>query len=108
MTEAAQALIQIEDLTKVFTPTKWNSRSRRAAIRREVCCHVGTVGMRQVNLLSIIGQPTADGGRYQLNSQPVENLGFAERADSQPGNWLHFPGFNPVAISPCTKMSNCR
>jgi len=49
---------------------------------RRVPSHVGSLrDCGKSTLLSIIGLlDTPTGGRYQLNSQPVENLGFAERS----------------------------
>jgi putative ABC transport system ATP-binding protein len=85
MTEAGQALIQIEDLTKVFYTDEVETHALSGvhlAIRKgEYVAMSGPSGCGKSTLLSIIGLlDTPTGGRYQLNSQPVENLGFAERS----------------------------
>jgi len=85
MTEAAQALIQIEDLTKVFYTDEVETHALSGvhlAIRKgEYVAMSGPSGCGKSTLLSIIGLlDTPTGGRYQLNNQPVENLGFAERS----------------------------
>ncbi len=85
MTEAAQALIQIEDLTKVFYTDEVETHALSGvhlSIRKgEYVAMSGPSGCGKSTLLSIIGLlDTPTGGRYQLNSQPVENLGFAERS----------------------------
>jgi putative ABC transport system ATP-binding protein len=85
MTEAAQALIQIEDLTKVFYTDEVETHALSGvhlAIRKgEYVAMSGPSGCGKSTLLSIIGLlDTPTDGRYQLNNQPVENLGFAERS----------------------------
>ena len=85
MTNAGQALIQIEDLTKVFYTDEVETHALSGvhlAIRKgEYVAMSGPSGCGKSTLLSIIGLlDTPTGGRYQLNSQPVENLGFAERS----------------------------
>ena len=85
MTEARQELIQIEDLTKVFYTDEIETHALSGvhlAIRKgEYVAMSGPSGCGKSTLLSIIGLlDTPTGGRYQLNSQPVENLGFAERS----------------------------
>ena len=85
MTEAGQALIQIEDLTKVFYTDEVETHALSGvhlAIRKgEYVAMSGPSGCGKSTLLSIIGLlDTPTNGRYQLNSQPVENLGFAERS----------------------------
>src|SRR5207237_4198740 len=85
MSEAGQPLIQIEDLTKVFYTDEVETHALSGvhlAIRKgEYVAMSGPSGCGKSTLLSIIGLlDTPTGGRYQLNSQPVENLGFAERS----------------------------
>ena len=85
MTEAGQALIHIEDLTKVFYTDEVETHALSGvhlAIRKgEYVAMSGPSGCGKSTLLSIIGLlDTPTDGRYQLNSQPVENLGFAERS----------------------------
>ena len=95
MTEAAQALIQIEDLTKVFYTDEVETHALSGvhlAIRKgEYVAMSGPSGCGKSTLLSIIGLlDTPTSGRYQLNSQPVENLGFAAEGEGA-------AGFAPVA-----------
>src|SRR5512147_942990 len=85
MNDAAQALIQIEDLTKVFYTDEVETHALSGvhlAIRKgEYVAMSGPSGCGKSTLLSIIGlldTPTA--GRYSLNGKPVENLDFAERS----------------------------
>src|SRR6476469_3611945 len=85
MTEAGQALIQIEDLTKVFYTDEVETHALSGvhlAIRKgEYVAMSGPSGCGKSTLLSIIGlldTPTA--GKYQLNGQGVENLDFGARS----------------------------
>jgi putative ABC transport system ATP-binding protein len=85
MTEARQELIQIEDLTKVFYTDEIETHAlsgvHLAIGKGEYVAMSGPSGCGKSTLLSIIGLlDTPTGGRYQLNSQPAENLGFAERS----------------------------
>src|SRR2546430_16057912 len=85
MNQAAQPLIQIEDLTKVFYTDEIETHALSGgnrAIRKGVCVAMsGPSGCGKSTLLSIIGlldTPTA--GKYQLNGQGVENLDFGARS----------------------------
>src|ERR1700688_4619595 len=85
MTEANLPLIQIADMTKVFYTDEIETHAlsgvHLSIARGEYVAMSGPSGCGKSTLLSIIGlldTPTA--GRYQLNSKPVENLDFAERA----------------------------
>jgi putative ABC transport system ATP-binding protein len=85
MSEAGQALIEIEGLTKVFYTDEIETHALSGIhlnIRKgEYVAISGPSGCGKSTLLSILGlldSPT--GGKYQLNSQPVESLDFAARA----------------------------
>jgi putative ABC transport system ATP-binding protein len=85
MIETTEALIHIEDLTKVFYTDEVETRALSGihlSIRKgEYVAMSGPSGCGKSTLLSIIGlldTPTA--GKYQLNGQPVENLDFAMRS----------------------------
>src|SRR2546430_5185680 len=85
MNQAAQPLIQIEDLTKVFYTDEIETHALSGvhlAIRKgEYVAMSGPSGCGKSTLLSIIGlldTPTA--GKYQLNGQGVENLDFGARS----------------------------
>src|ERR1700729_3695428 len=85
MTEAGQPLIQIQEMTKVFYTDEIETHAlsgvHLSIAKGEYVAMSGPSGCGKSTLLSIIGlldTPTA--GRYQLNSKPVENLDFAERA----------------------------
>src|ERR671926_263136 len=85
MTEAAQALIEIEDLTKVFYTDEIETHAlsgvHLTVNKGEYVAMSGPSGCGKSTLLSIIGLlDTPTGGRYFLNGKPVENLDFAERA----------------------------
>jgi len=74
MTEAGQALIQIEDLTKVFYTDEIETHAlsgvHLAIGKGEYVAMSGPSGCGKSTLLSIIGLlDTPTGGRYQLNSQ---------------------------------------
>ena len=85
MSEAGQALIDIEGLTKVFYTDEIETHALSGihlTIRKgEYVAISGPSGCGKSTLLSILGlldSPTA--GKYQLNGQPVESLDFAARA----------------------------
>src|SRR5580704_15230113 len=85
MTEAGQALIQIQDLTKIFYTDEIETHAlsgiHLSINKGEYDAMSGPSGCGKSTLLSIIGLlDTPTGGRYSLNSKPVENLDFAERA----------------------------
>src|SRR5205814_9811152 len=85
MTEAAQALIQIEDLTRVFDTDEVETHALSGvhlAIRKgEYIAISGPSGCGKSTLLSIVGLlDTPTGGKYQLNGQPVESLDFGARS----------------------------
>jgi len=85
MDETAQALIQIEALTKVFYTDEIETHAlsgvHLAIMRGDYVAMSGPSGCGKSTLLSIIGLlDTPTNGRYQLNGKPVENLSFAERA----------------------------
>src|ERR1700741_2180774 len=85
MTEAGQAIIQIEELTKVFYTDEVETHALSGihlAIRKgEYVAMSGPSGCGKSTLLSIIGLlDTPTGGKYHLNGQPVESLDFAARA----------------------------
>src|SRR5262249_16889407 len=80
-----QALIHIEDLTKVFYTDEIETHALSGVhltIRKgEYVAMSGPSGCGKSTLLSIIGlldTPTA--GKYQLSGQPVENLDFGARS----------------------------
>src|SRR5215813_2692996 len=85
MSEAGQALIQIEDLTKIFYTDEVETHALSGVhltIRKgEYVAMSGPSGCGKSTLLSIIGlldTPTA--GDYKLNAQPVANLDFGDRS----------------------------
>ena len=85
MTEAGQTLIQINDMTKVFYTDEIETHAlsgvHLSVDRGEYVAMSGPSGCGKSTLLSIIGLlDTPTGGKYMLNSKPVENLDFAERA----------------------------
>ena len=85
MDETAQALIQIEALTKVFYTDEIETHAlsgvHLSIMRGEYVAMSGPSGCGKSTLLSIIGLlDTPTDGRYQLNGKPVENLNFAERS----------------------------
>ena len=85
MDETAQALIQIEALTKVFYTDEIETHAlsgvHLAIMRGDYVAMSGPSGCGKSTLLSIIGLlDTPTNGRYQLNGKPVENLSFAERS----------------------------
>ena len=85
MSEASQPLIQISDMTKVFYTDEIETHAlsgvHLSVNKGEYVAMSGPSGCGKSTLLSIIGLlDTPTGGRYFLNSKPVENLDFAERA----------------------------
>jgi putative ABC transport system ATP-binding protein len=85
MSEAGQALIEIEGLTKVFYTDEIETHALSGIhlnIRKgEYVAISGPSGCGKSTLLSILGlldSPTT--GKYELNGQPVESLDFAARA----------------------------
>src|SRR5690349_23266696 len=85
MNDASQALIQITDMTKVFYTDEIETHALSGVHlnvnKGEYVAMSGPSGCGKSTLLSIIGLlDTPTGGRYLLNSKPVESLDFAERA----------------------------
>src|SRR5437879_1778020 len=85
MSEPGQPLIQIEDLTKVFYTDEVERHALSGVhlgIRKgEYVAISGPSGCGKSTLLSIMGLlDTPTGGKYRLNSEPVENLDFAARS----------------------------
>src|SRR5207237_10352144 len=85
MTDAAQPLIQIEELTKVFYTDEVETHALSGvhlSIRKgEYVAMSGPSGCGKSTLLSIIGLlDTPTDGKYELNGQPVENMVFGARS----------------------------
>jgi len=85
MTEAPQALIQIQDMTKVFYTDEIETHAlsgvHLSISKGEYVAMSGPSGCGKSTLLSIIGLlDTPTDGSYLLNGKPVENLDFAERS----------------------------
>src|SRR6202161_2226541 len=85
MTDAGQPLLQVEDLKKIFYTDEVETHALSGvhlSIRKgEYVAMSGPSGCGKSTLLSIIGLlDTPTRGRYRLNSQPVENLDFAQRS----------------------------
>jgi len=85
MTDPGQPLIQIEDLTKVFYTDEIETHALSGVhlgIRKgEYVAISGPSGCDKSTLLSIMGLlDTPTGGKYLLNSEPIENLDFAQRS----------------------------
>jgi len=85
MSEAGQALIEIEGLTKVFYTEEIETHALSGihlTIRKgDYVAISGPSGCGKSTLLSILGlldSPSA--GKYQLNGQPVASLDFGERS----------------------------
>ncbi len=81
----ADALIDIEDLTKVFYTDEIETHALSGihlrVDRGEYVAMSGPSGCGKSTLLSIIGLlDTPTNGRYQLNGKQVANLDFAERS----------------------------
>jgi len=85
MGEAEQALIYIQDLTKIFYTDEVETHALSGihlSIRKgEYVAICGPSGCGKSTLLSILGLlETATTGRYRLNGQSVENLSFSDRS----------------------------
>jgi len=85
MTDAAQQLIQIEEMTKVFYTDEIETHALSGvhlAIRKgEYIAISGPSGCGKSTLLSIMGLlDTPTGGKYELNGQSVESLDFGQRS----------------------------
>jgi putative ABC transport system ATP-binding protein len=85
MTEVNEALIQIENLTKVFLTDEVETHALSgvwlAINRGEYVAMSGPSGCGKSTLLSILGLlDTPSSGRYELNGQAVANLSFSERS----------------------------
>jgi putative ABC transport system ATP-binding protein len=81
----AEALIEIEDLTKVFYTDEIETHALSGVHLRvergEYVAMSGPSGCGKSTLLSIIGLlDTPTSGRYQLNGKEVANLDFADRS----------------------------
>jgi ABC-type lipoprotein export system ATPase subunit len=85
MTEANEALIQIDQLTKVFYPDEVETHALPGVAlsvnRGEYIAMSGPSGCGKSTLLSILGLlDTPTSGSYQLNGRAVGNLSFSERS----------------------------
>jgi putative ABC transport system ATP-binding protein len=85
MTSTGQQLIEIQDLTKVFYTDEIETHAlsgiHLSIHKGEYVAMSGPSGCGKSTLLSIIGLlDTPTSGKYLLNSQPVENLDFADRS----------------------------
>ena len=85
MSEAANTLIEIENLTKVFYTDEVETHALSGVhlkVRKgEYVAMSGPSGCGKSTLLSIIGLlDTPTDGDYKLNGQPVANLDFADRS----------------------------
>lgn len=85
MTEAGLPLIEIEELTKIFYTDEIETHALSGVhltiSKGEYVAISGPSGCGKSTLLSIIGLlDTPTGGKYQLNSEPVENLDFGARS----------------------------
>src|SRR5580698_6132955 len=85
MTEAPQALIQIQDMTKVFYTDEIETHAlsgvHLSISKGEYVAMSGPSGCGKSTLLSIIGLlDTPTGGKYELNGHAVESLNFAQRS----------------------------
>ncbi len=85
MTDAKQALIQIQDMTKVFYTDEIETHAlsgvHLSINQGEYLAMSGPSGCGKSTLLSIIGLlDTPTDGSYSLNGKSVENLDFAERS----------------------------
>ncbi|MBI5169563.1 MAG: ABC transporter ATP-binding protein [Candidatus Eisenbacteria bacterium] len=83
--ESARALLQLENLCKVFTTDEVETHALSGVhleIRKgEYVAISGPSGCGKSTLLSILGLlDTPSSGRYLLDGVPVENLSFPERA----------------------------
>ena len=82
---AAENIIEIEDLTKVFYTDEIETHALSGVHltigRGEYVAMSGPSGCGKSTLLSIVGLlDTPTGGRYLLNNNPVENLSFGDRS----------------------------
>jgi putative ABC transport system ATP-binding protein len=85
MNDAAQPLIHIEELTKIFYTDEIETHAlsgiHLTVNKGEYVAMSGPSGCGKSTLLSIIGLlDTPTSGRYSLNGKTVENLNFAERS----------------------------
>ncbi len=85
MNDAGRALIQIQDLTKVFFTDEIETHAlsgiHLSISKGEYVAMSGPSGCGKSTLLSIIGLlDTPTSGTYFLNGKAVENLDFAERS----------------------------
>ena len=85
MPDSAQALIEIEELTKVFYTDEIETHALSGVHlsigKGEYVAMSGPSGCGKSTLLSIIGLlDTPSAGKYQLNGNPVENLDFSARS----------------------------
>jgi len=85
MAQTGQPLIKIEDLTKIFYTDEVETHALSGIhldiYPGEYVCMEGPSGCGKSTLLSIIGLlDSPSKGTYLLNSKPVQNLNFAERA----------------------------
>lgn len=83
--ETRQALIQIEDLTKVFYTDEVETHALSGVQlnieKGEYVAMSGPSGCGKSTLLSIVGLlDTPTKGRYLLNGRPVQDLDFSDRA----------------------------
>jgi putative ABC transport system ATP-binding protein len=85
MNDAAQPLIHIEELIKIFYTDEIETHAlsgiHLTVNKGEYVAMSGPSGCGKSTLLSIIGLlDTPTSGRYSLNGKTVENLNFAERS----------------------------
>ena len=85
MSEAGVPLIEIEELTKIFYTDEIETHALSGVhltiSKGEYVAISGPSGCGKSTLLSIIGLlDTPTGGKYRLNTEPVENLDFAARS----------------------------
>ena len=85
MTEVSEALIKIENLTKVFLTDEVETHALSGVWltinRGEYVAMSGPSGCGKSTLLSILGLlDTPSSGHYELNGQAVANLSFSERS----------------------------
>jgi putative ABC transport system ATP-binding protein len=83
--EAGLPLIEIEELTKIFYTDEIETHALSGVhltiSRGEYVAISGPSGCGKSTLLSIIGLlDTPTGGKYKLNTEPVESLDFAARS----------------------------
>ena len=101
MANGSQALIQIDDMTKVFYTDEIETHAlsgvHLTVNKGEYVAMSGPSGCGKSTLLSIIGLlDTPTGGKYLLNRQAGRESGFrGARAHSQSGDRLHLSEFQP-------------